>query len=133
MPKTASDMRTLFDARDVDAVVVAPPGHGHVPATILACDAGKDVYVGKPASPNIRGGRLMVNAARRNSRIVQVGTQSRSRPSSKKAIEIARSGDIGGIIIAKAWNAQLRDNLGHKENSPAPKGLDYETWLGPAP
>ena len=75
----------------------------------------------------------MVDAARRNSRIVQVGTQSRSRPSSRKAIDIVRSGSLGDVLMAKAWNIQLRDNIGHTPNSPVPPGVDYETWLGPAP
>ena len=132
-PPTTSDMRQVFDSKDVDAVVIATPDHWHAPATILACDAGKDVYVEKPASHNIREGRLMVDAARRNSRIVQVGTQSRSRPSSVKAIEIAKSGAIGEVLMAKAWNVQLRNDIGHKPNTPVPDGVDYDTWLGPAP
>lgn len=133
VPQATNDMRHLFDSKDVDAVVVATPDHWHAPATILACDAGKDVYVEKPASHNIREGRLMIDAARRNGRIVQVGTQSRSRPSSRKAIEIARSGALGEILMAKAWNVQLRDDIGHRPNTPVPKGVDYDTWLGPAP
>ncbi len=132
-PKTTNDMRYLFDDNAVDAVVVATPDHWHAPATILACEAGKDVYVEKPASHNIREGRLMVDAARHNKRIVQVGTQSRSRPSTLKAMEIVKSGQIGNVIMAKAWDVQLRDNIGHKENSPVPDGVDYDTWLGPAP
>ncbi len=132
-PATTGDMRRVLDSQDVDAVVVATPDHWHAPATILACDAGKDVYVEKPASHNIREGRLMVDAARRNGRIVQVGTQARSRPSTRKAIEIAHSGQLGKILMAKAWNIQLRDDIGHKPNSPIPPGVDYETWLGPAP
>ncbi len=133
VPQTTNDMRRLFDSKDLDAVVVATPDHWHAPATILACDAGKDVYVEKPASHNIREGRLMVDAARRNSRIVQVGTQSRSRPSSLKAIEIAKSGAIGEVLMAKAWNVQLRDDIGRKPNTAVPQGVDYDTWLGPAP
>ena len=132
-PQTTNDMRYLLDDKEVDAVVVATPDHWHAPATILACDAGKDVYVEKPASHNIREGRLMVDAARRNRRIVQVGTQSRSRPSTLKAMEIVKSGQIGEVIMAKAWDVQLRDDIGHKENSPVPDGVDYDTWLGPAP
>lgn len=132
-PKTTNDMRRLFDDKTVDAVVVATPDHWHAPATILGCDAGKDVYVEKPASHNIREGRLMVDAARRNGRIVQVGTQSRSRPSTIKAMEIVKSGKIGKVVMAKAWNVQLRDDIGHKEDSAVPEGVDYETWLGPAP
>ncbi len=133
VPATTKDMRDVFDAKDVDAVVVATPDHWHAPATILACDAGKDVYVEKPASHNIREGRLMVDAARRNGRVVQVGTQSRSRPSTCKAIEIARSGQLGEILMAKAWNVQLRQDIGRRANAPVPDGVDYETWLGPAP
>lgn len=132
-PQTTNDMRHLLDDKEVDAVVVATPDHWHAPATILACDAGKDVYVEKPASHNIREGRLMVDAARRNKRIVQVGTQSRSRPSTLEAMEIVKSGQIGKVIMAKAWDVQLRDDIGHKENSPVPDGVDYDTWLGPAP
>lgn len=131
--QNVSDMRRLFDAKDVDAVVIATPDHWHAPATILACDAGKDVYVEKPGSHNIREGRLMVDAARRNNRIVQLGTQSRSRPSTIQAIELANSGKIGKVIMAKAWNIQLRDNIGHKEDSEVPDGVDYDLWLGPAP
>jgi predicted dehydrogenase len=132
-PKQTTDMRRLFDDATVDAVVIATPDHWHAPATILACDAGKHVYVEKPASHNIREGRLMIDAARRNQRIVQVGTQARSRPSTIRAIEYVKSGKIGEALMAKAWDVQLRENIGHKEDAPVPEGVDYETWLGPAP
>lgn len=72
-PKTTSDMRRLFEDKEIDAVAISTPDHWHAPATILACDAGKDVYCEKPPSHNIREGRLMIDAARRNDRIVQVG------------------------------------------------------------
>jgi predicted dehydrogenase len=132
-PKTFSDLRQALDAKDVDAVTVATPDHWHAPASILACDAGKDVYCEKPQSHNIREGRLMIDAARRNNRIVQVGTQSRSRPPVMRAIEYVKSGKLGKVMMAKAWNIQLRDDIGHKEDGPVPAGFDYETWLGPAP
>ncbi len=131
--KETNDMRRVFDDKEVDAVVVTTPDHWHAPATILGCDAGKDVYVEKPASHNIREGRLMIDAARRNNRIVQVGTQSRSRPSTIRALEYVKSGKIGKVLMAKAWNIQLRDDIGRKEDGPVPPGVDYETWLGPAP
>lgn len=131
-PPYVSDLRRVLDDKNVDAVVIATPDHWHSPGTILACDAGKDVYVEKPASHNLREGRLMVEAARRNKRIVQLGTQSRSRPSTIRAIEMIREGKIGKPLMAKAWDVQLRDNIGHKEDSPVPKGLDYDTWVGPA-
>jgi predicted dehydrogenase len=123
----------VFDDKSIDAVVIATPDHWHSPATILACDAGKDVYVEKPVSHNVREGRLAVEAARRNKRIVQHGTQARSRPSTIRGIEYAQSGKIGEVIMAKAWNCQLRDNIGHKEDGPVPDGVDYDAWLGPAP
>jgi len=113
-------------------VVIATPDHWHAPATILACEAGKDVYVEKPASHNLREGRLMVNAARQHKRVVQHGTQSRSRPSTQRAIEYIKSGKIGKVLMAKAWDVQLRDDIGHVEDSPVPAGVDYETWTGPA-
>jgi len=132
-PQEVSDLRRLLEDKGLDAVVVTTPDHWHAPATILACDAGKDVYVEKPCSHNIREGRLMIDAARRNNRIVQVGTQSRSRPSTLRGIEYAQSGKIGKVLMAKAWNVQLRDNIGRKKDGPVPPGVDYETWLGPAP
>ncbi|MDA0204753.1 MAG: Gfo/Idh/MocA family oxidoreductase [Acidobacteria bacterium] len=132
-PPTSADMRRAFDLKDVDAVVIATPDHWHTPAALLACEAGKDVYVEKPCSHNIREGRLLVNCARYHGRIVQHGTQSRNRPSTIRAIDYARSGKIGKVLMAKAWNIQLRDDIGHAEDGPVPEGVDYETWLGPAP
>jgi predicted dehydrogenase len=131
-PKVITDIRRALDDKSIDAVVIATPDHWHAPATILACDAGKDVYVEKPASHNLREGRLMIEAARRHQRIVQLGTQSRSRASTQRAIELIRSGKIGKVMAAKAWDVQLRDNIGHKPDSPVPEGVDYDTWTGVA-
>ncbi|MEZ5352569.1 MAG: Gfo/Idh/MocA family oxidoreductase [Bryobacteraceae bacterium] len=100
-PGEATDMRRLLDDKELDAVVITTPDHWHAPAAILA-DAGKDVYVEKPASHNIREGRLMIDAARRNGRLMQVGTQSRSRASTVRAIELIQSGRIGKILMVKA-------------------------------
>ena len=130
--KGNADMRRVFEDKEVDAVIIATPDHWHAPAAILACDAGKDVYVEKPISHNLREGRLLVEAARRNKRIVQAGTQARSRPNTMKAIEIARSGRLGRNLIAKAWNTQLRKNIGHAQPAPVPAGVDYDLWVGPA-
>ena len=131
-PAYAKDLRKVLDDKSIDAVVIATPDHWHGPATLLACQAGKDVYVEKPASHNLREGRLMVEAAREHKRIVQLGTQARSRPSTNRAMEVVNSGKIGRILMAKAWNVQLRENIGHKNDSPAPATLDYDTWTGPA-
>jgi predicted dehydrogenase len=132
-PKTGPDMRKVLEDKSVDAVFITTPDHWHAPAAILAADAGKDVYVEKPCSHNIREGRLMLEAARRNNRVMQVGTQSRSRLTTIQAMEYARSGKIGKVLAAKAWNVQLRTNIGHKPDGPVPPGVDYDTWVGPAP
>jgi predicted dehydrogenase len=132
-PRIVADMRQLLDERAIDAVCVATPDHWHAPAAILACDAGKHVYVEKPCSHNIREGRLMVEAARRNKRVVQVGTQSRSSPAVIEAIELVRSGAIGDVLVAKVWNSQRRRNIGHGAPTAQPEGLDYDLWIGPAP
>jgi predicted dehydrogenase len=131
-PQVVSDFRRALDDKSVDALVVATPDHWHGPATMLACEAGKDVYVEKPASHNLCEGRWMVEAARRNKRIVQVGVQSRSRASTQRAIEYIRSGKIGRVLAAKAWDVQLRENIGRKGDSPAPTGVDFDIWTGPA-
>jgi predicted dehydrogenase len=132
-PKAVKDMRQVFDDKSVDAVWIATPDHWHAPATILACDAGKHVYVEKPCSHNIREGRLMIEAARRNRRVVQVGTQTRSTAAVREAIDKLKSGVIGDVLVAKAWNSQRRSSIGHKQPSDPPSTLDYDLWIGPAP
>ena len=132
-PKVEPDLRKVLDDKSVDAVVIATPDHWHAPATILACDAGKHVYVEKPASHNIREGRLMVEAARRNKKVVQVGTQGRSTPHVIEAMNFMHSGAIGEILVAKAWNSQKRGNIGRQKPTDPPAHIDYDTWIGPAP
>jgi predicted dehydrogenase len=132
-PKSCRDLREILDDKNVDAVFIAAPDHWHAPATILACDAGKHVYVEKPCAHNIREGRLMVEAARRNHRIVQVGTQSRSTEHIIKAMEALKEGIIGEILVAKAWNSQRRGSIGRQQPSDPPPHLDFDAWLGPAP
>lgn len=132
-PKIEKDMRRVIEDRSVQAVVMATPDHWHAPGAILAANAGKHVYVEKPCSHNVREGRLMIDAARTNKVVMQVGTQSRSTAHVMQAIEKLRSGVIGEILAAKAWNSQLRANQGHKPPGEPPVNLDYELWLGPVP
>jgi predicted dehydrogenase len=132
-PKTTKDMRHVFDDQSVDAVWIATPDHWHGPATILACDAGKHVYVEKPCSHNIREGRLMIEAARTNRRVVQVGTQTRSTAKVREAIDKLKTGVIGDVLVAKAWNSQRRSSIGRQKPSDPPSTLDYDLWIGPAP
>jgi predicted dehydrogenase len=131
--RAVKDLREMLDDRHLDAVFIATPDHWHAPATILACDAGKHVYVEKPSSHNIREGRLMVEAARRNKRIVQVGTQSRSTQHVMDAMQALREGLIGEILVAKAWNSQRRGSIGRQAPGDPPPHLDFDLWLGPAP
>ena len=130
-PKIVKDMRQVLDDKEVRAVWIATPDHWHGPAAILAANAGKHVYVEKPCSHNVREGRLMIEAARRNKVVMQVGTQSRSTPQILKAIEKLKSGVIGEILVAKAWNSQRRGSIGKQKPSDPPKNLDYDLWLGP--
>ncbi len=131
-PKVVGDFRRILSDNAVDAVVVATPDHWHAPAAILFCEAGKHVYVEKPCSHNLREGRMLVEAARRNKRIVQHGTQSRSIPLIVDAVQMLREGIIGDVLVARAWNVQRRNNIGRAEPSAPPADLDYDMWVGPA-
>jgi predicted dehydrogenase len=132
-PTPVDDLRQVLDDRNVDAVYIATPDHWHAPAAILALDAGKHVYVEKPCCHNIREGRLMVDAAKRSGKILQVGTQSRSAPFLKDAIQRVHEGEIGEVLVAKAWNSQLRRSIGKTQPSQPPAYLDFDRWIGPAP
>jgi predicted dehydrogenase len=132
-PATYSDFRKILADPAVEAVWIATPDHWHAPAAILALNAGKHVYVEKPCSHNLREGRLMIEAARNRGKVLQVGTQSRSTAHVMAAMERLKSGAIGDILMSKAWNSQLRGNIGHKTPTAPPSNLDFEAWLGPAP
>jgi predicted dehydrogenase len=132
-PEAIVDFRHLLDRKDIDALAVATPDHWHAPITIHACLAGKDVYVEKPVSHNVREGRLAVEAARKHGRIVQHGTQLRAAPHYRKAWQLLRDGVIGKVMMVKAINNQRRGRLPLRENSPVPAGVNYDLWLGPAP
>ena len=132
-PKTVRDLREVLDDKAVDAVTIGTPDHWHGPATLLALEAGKHVYVEKPCSHNIREGRLMIDAARRHKKVVQTGTQTRAAESAKRAMQLLHEGAIGDVLVAKVWNSQLRGNIGKAAASEPPAGFDYDLWLGPIP
>ena len=132
-PELVEDLRRVLDDKTVDGIIVATPIHWHAPAAILACEAGKDVYVEKPCSHNVREGRLMVEAARKHDRVVQVGTQARSQPLSHRFIERVQSGELGDVLMAKVWNTQKRGNIGYVDDEPVPAGINYDIWMGPTP
>jgi predicted dehydrogenase len=129
------DFRRVLERKDIDAVLVATPDHWHAIPTVLACQAGKHVYVEKPLAHNIREGRAMVDAARRYRRIVQPGTQHRSAPHFAEVARIVQSGALGEVHFVRVWNyANLTpDGIGRVPDEPVPEGLDWEMYLGPAP
>ena len=114
-------------------LVVATCNHWHAPAAILACTAGKHVYVEKPCSYNPREGELLVQAARKHQKKVQMGNQRRSYTAVIQAMDELRKGVIGRPYLAQAWYQSNRPSIGRGKEAPVPKGLDYELWQGPAP
>src|SRR5262249_13017123 len=132
--RPCGDFRELLDSRDVDAVVVSTPDHWHSLMTMMACAAGKDVYVEKPLSLFVREGRWMTDVARRHKRLGQVGTQQRSGPHYQKARELVRSGHIGRVVAVRTWYYRnVMPGFGSPPDGDPPPGLDYDLWLGPAP
>ena len=131
-PGTESDMRRVYDDKDIDAVVIAAPNHWHALSTIWACQAGKNVYVEKPSSHNVWVGRKMVEAARRYNRIVQVGFQNRSISNVMQAINFLHDGGIGDVYMARGTCFKPRNSFGIAPNMTPPSTLNYDMWLGPA-
>jgi predicted dehydrogenase len=133
-PKAAAtkDYRELLEREDVDAVLIGTPDHLHVPITVAACQAGKDVYVEKPLTHELAEGQAVIDAQNKHKRIVQVGTQQRSMPHFQKGAEIVRSGRLGKIHkVHLTWN---RNTPRAKQNKLGvdPKTVDWKRFLGPA-
>ncbi len=127
-----SDMREIFNDDKIQAVIVATPDHWHGPAGIRAMEAGKHVYVEKPCCHNIREGRIMIQAAKKFNRVLQVGTQARSTVATQEAIQRIHDGEIGDVLQAKCWNSQRRRNIGYGKKVEVPGHLDFDQWRGPA-
>jgi predicted dehydrogenase len=124
------DFRELLDQKDLDGVVIATPDHWHGVMTVMACEAGKDVYVQKPAAVTIEEGRAMVDAARRCGRVVQVGSQGRSTPAAYQSACYVQNGMIGRVKEVHCWHYENPVG-GQQPNSPPPEHLDWDLWLGP--
>lgn len=133
-PDTARDFRRIIERDDIDAVLVSTPDHWHALPTIYACQAGKDVYCEKPLGKSIDEGRAMIEAARDNKRVTQMGTQWRSGEHYGEAVAFIHSGAIGKVRLVRAW-AYLDwvGGIGNPEDCAPPDGVDYDLWLGPAP
>ena len=132
-PKGVKDFRRILEDRNVDALVVAAPDHWHGPATILACAAGKHVYVEKPACHNPQEGEWMVAASRKHRRVVQLGTQRRSYPGIREGIEHLHQGLLGRVLFVRGWYNNTRASIGVGKPAPVPSWLDFDLWQGPAP
>ena len=130
-----ADFRKLIERKDVDAVVIATPDHWHAVQTVDACDAGKDVYVEKPLSITVFEGRRMVEAARRNRRVVQVGTHRRSSELYAGLAKLTGAGKVGKITVSRAYRLSnmYPKGIGRAKPAAPPAELDWDTWLGPRP
>jgi predicted dehydrogenase len=133
-PDTVKDFRRVLERKDIDAVIVATPDHWHALPTVLACQAGKDVYVEKPLAKTIPEGRAMVVATQRQNRVVQMGTQWRSGKHWKDAVDFVKSGKLGKIGLVHLWvYLDWIGSIGKPSDCDPPAGVDYDMWLGPAP
>ncbi len=134
-PDLYGDYRKLIERKDIDVVIIGTPDHWHCLPMVEACEAGKDVYVEKPIANTIQECNIMVKAARKYDRVVQVGQWQRSDPHWQNAVDFVSTGKLGKIRTVKVWAYQgwMGVNLPVVPDGPAPDGVDYDFWLGPAP
>jgi predicted dehydrogenase len=132
-PAGVKDLRRVLDDKSVDAVSLAIPDHWHTPAAMMACAAGKHVYVEKPGSHNLHESEMIVASARKHNRVVQMGNQRRSWPWVIETMDALHSGEIGRIKLSRCWYTNHRASIGHGKPVPVPDWLDYNLWQGPAP
>ena len=132
-PKAVPDFRKALEDKSLEAMVIATPDHWHAPAAILACKAGKHVYVEKPCAHNPHEGELLVAAARKYKRQVQMGSQRRSWPNVITAIKEVQDGVIGNVYYGKGWYTNNRPSIGTGKKVEIPSWLNYDLWQGPAP
>jgi predicted dehydrogenase len=133
--KALKDFRQVLDDKEIDVVIIATPDHWHALPTVMACQAGKDVYVEKPICVAVEEGKKMVEAARKNKCVVQVGLWQRSNLHFQKAVELVQSGLLGKVSFVRTWNYAniYPEGIGNPPDSDPPPGLDWDMWLGPAP
>jgi predicted dehydrogenase len=132
-PKGEKDFRKALENKDIDATVIATPDHWHTPAALLALQAGKHVYLEKPVSYCPREGEMLVEAAAKYRKVVQIGTQRRSWPKVIEAIQAVQGGAIGKVHFGKGWYINNRPGIGTGKAVAVPEWLDWDLWQGPAP
>ncbi len=131
--KGVTDFRRMLEDKDLDAITIAAPNFWHTPATILACSAGKHVYVEKPGSHNAAESAMMVQAARKYGRKVQMGNQRRSYDKLAEAVQRIKEGVIGRVYSGRCWYNNTRPSIGRGKKAVVPTNLDYRLWEGPVP
>ncbi|MBX3433247.1 MAG: Gfo/Idh/MocA family oxidoreductase [Pirellulales bacterium] len=132
-PQGIKDFRRALDDPAIDGLICAAPNHWHATATVLACAAGKHVYVEKPCSQTPEEGELMIAAGRKASKAIQVGMQRRSGELYAAVKQLVADGAIGEALYAKSWYYRARPSIGRGREIAVPAGLDYDLWQGPAP
>jgi predicted dehydrogenase len=132
-PIATPDFRKALEDKNVDVLIVTAPDHWHAPAAMLACSAGKHVYLEKPCSHNPNEGEMLVKSAAKHNRVLQMGNQRRSWPNVAAAIAELHAGVIGRPYFAKAWYTNNRPSIGIGKETAVPSWLNYDLWQGPAP
>ena len=132
-PRLYTDLRKLYEDKDIDAVSIATPNHWHALASIWALQAGKHVSVEKPCCHNFFEGRKLVEAAEKYKLIVQDGAEQRSNPCAQSMAQFLHTGKLGEVYMAKGLCYKWRDTIGKTPDEAVPAGVDYDLWLGPAP
>ncbi|MDH5400827.1 MAG: Gfo/Idh/MocA family oxidoreductase, partial [Cyclobacteriaceae bacterium] len=132
-PKGVTDFREALDSKDVDILTIAAPDHWHAPAAIMGLQADKHVYVEKPGSHNPAEGEMLIKAAQKYGKVVQMGNQRRSWPRVQEAIKLLHEGIIGRVYYSRTWYSNTRPTIGKGKVVAVPKELDFDLWQGPAP
>ena len=132
-PRATPDFRNALEDKNLDALIVTAPDHWHAPAALLACSAGKHVYLEKPCSHNPNEGEMLVKSAEKHKRVLQMGNQRRSWPNVAGAIAELHAGVIGRPYFAKTWYTNNRASIGIGNETAVPEWLNYDLWQGPAP
>jgi len=132
-PKTYTDLRKLYEDKEIDAVSIVTPNHWHTLAAIWAIQAGKHVSVEKPCCYNFYEGQKLVEASRKYKVLVQDGAEQRSNPCAQSMAQFLHDGGLGEVYLAKGMCYKWRKTIGRFEDEPVPPGVDYDLWLGPAP
>jgi len=130
-PQLETDLRRVLDDKNIDCVLIAMPNYWHALATVWACQAGKDVYVEKPATYCIAEGPKMIAAAKKHGRIVQNGTHMRTQTGRREAVGLLRDGILGPLHMARAFIYNPRESIGRKPDGSVPQNVHYDLWLGP--